>query len=59
MAPEEAQEGDLICILLGSEFPFILRMIDYDHYRLTGECYLRGIMDGETMKDVEEGRISS
>jgi len=54
MAPEEAQESDLLC----SEVPSILRMIDYNQYCLVGEHYLRGIMDDEVMKDVEEDFIA-
>lgn len=58
MAPEEAQEGDLICILLGGEVLFVLRMDDEGHFYLIGECYVHCIMDGEAMREVEEGRIS-
>jgi hypothetical protein len=40
--------GDRICILLGCPVPVILRP-DGGQYRLIGECYVHGIMNGETM----------
>jgi hypothetical protein len=58
MAPEEARGGDQICIMLGGEVPFVLRMDDNGHYRFIGECYVHGIMDGVAMNEVEEGRVS-
>lgn len=46
MAPEEGQEGDMVCVLVGDEVPFILRKNGDSHYYLIGECYVHGIMDG-------------
>jgi hypothetical protein len=40
---------DLIVILLGSDVPFILRYVDNDQYRLVGEAYVHGVMQGEAI----------
>jgi hypothetical protein len=53
LAPDEAQEGDLICIIFGCSVPVVLRKVVGDemtgerHYRLLGDCYVHGMMDGE------------
>jgi len=46
LAPITACEGDLVCLVLGGEVPFVLRRSD-DEYELVGECYVHGLMDGE------------
>jgi hypothetical protein len=46
LAPITAREGDLVCLVLGGEVPFVLRCSD-DEYELVGECYVHGLMDGE------------
>lgn len=61
LAPKEAEEGDLVCILLGCTVPVILRPIeDLGLYKLVGEAYVHGVMDGEAMissEVVDEMRI--
>jgi hypothetical protein len=54
---DEAQEGDLMCVLFGGEVPFVLRLNDDGRYRMIGGCYVYGIMNGEAMREVEAGRI--
>lgn len=49
------QAGDIACILLGCAMPMILRPID-GHYELVAEAYVPGIMHGEAMTALEEGR---
>jgi hypothetical protein len=46
-----SQIGDKICILFGAYVPFVLREEKDGFYRLVGECYLHGVMDGEVMKE--------
>jgi hypothetical protein len=46
LAPINACEGDLICLLLSGKVPFLLRP-NGDEYELVGECYVHGLMDGE------------
>ena len=50
LVPAAATEGDLICILLGASVPFVLRP-DGDGYRLLGECYLYGVMQGGALPE--------
>lgn len=61
LAPKEAEEGDLVCILFGCTVPVILRPIeDMGLYKLIGEAYVHGVMDGEAMissEVVDEMRI--
>lgn len=50
LAPKEAEEGDLVCILFGCTVPVILRPIEgLGLYKLVGESYVHGVMDGEAM----------
>jgi hypothetical protein len=51
LGPWITQPGDICCILLGANVPFVLRKMDDSTYKLVGECYVHGVMDGEIMKD--------
>ncbi|KAI0966065.1 heterokaryon incompatibility protein-domain-containing protein [Xylaria arbuscula] len=46
--PPDSQPGDRICVLVGGEVPFVIRLTGRGTYTLVGECYLDGVMDGET-----------
>jgi len=50
----EAKEGDLFCIILGAEVPYLLRPSTEkeDAYVLIGDCFLHGMMQGEALNDV-------
>ncbi|KAI0188581.1 heterokaryon incompatibility protein-domain-containing protein [Xylaria flabelliformis] len=48
--PLNTQPGDRICVLLGSEVPLVIRATGRGTYTLVGECYIDGIMDGETFE---------
>lgn len=48
-----SEPGDCICVLGGGEVPLVIRPTSGDGkgmYKLIGECYLDGIMDGEAWK---------
>jgi hypothetical protein len=47
LAPQRAEVGDTICIFFGSTVPHIIRPVSEDRYKLIGESYVLGIMDGE------------
>ncbi|KAF2842565.1 hypothetical protein M501DRAFT_917069, partial [Patellaria atrata CBS 101060] len=50
IGPRNVQKGDLVCVILGGRFPFILRRRsapELARYELVGEAYCDGIMDGE------------
>lgn len=49
LAPESAAVGDVISVFYGSDVPFVLRLDGDGRYRLLGEAYVHGIMDGELM----------
>lgn len=43
LAPPTAQDGDVICILLGGEVPYVLRAIEDGYYKMIGEWYVPGL----------------
>ncbi|TEY39986.1 hypothetical protein BOTCAL_0444g00080 [Botryotinia calthae] len=48
LVPMDAQIGDQIFLLEGGKVPYILRRIGgKDEYKIIGDCYVYGIMDGE------------
>jgi hypothetical protein len=54
LGPTSCVPGDLICIILGCATPIILRRVE-GHFVVVGECYVHGIMHGETMADLDAG----
>ena len=60
LCPDTARVGDVVCILLGGEVPYVLRpfggepvkkaegnlIIASQHFELVGEAYVHGVMDG-------------
>lgn len=63
LAPNPAQPGDLICILLGCSVPVVLRKVDehagFAQYKMIGGCYAHGYMDGEAITKMKEGELQS
>ncbi|KAI1366020.1 heterokaryon incompatibility protein-domain-containing protein [Xylaria arbuscula] len=51
IGPLSAQPGDLVCFLLGSSFPTVLRPVHAQpgKYYLVGPCYVDGLMAGEPL----------
>lgn len=49
LAPAISEIGDKVCIFLGGQVPFLLRP-GRDEHRLCGECFVRGLMDGQAIK---------
>jgi Heterokaryon incompatibility protein (HET) len=58
LGPAEMKEGDLVCVLFGSNLPFVLRE-DNGEYILIGEAYIHGFMDGEAMAQIEAGTLTA
>lgn len=57
LVPRFAQPGDILCVLWGGRVPYILRSKG-EQYRLVGECYLHGAMDGELVEAWSEHKVS-
>jgi hypothetical protein len=55
-APKKTQVGDRICIICGGDTPYIIRPIR-SFYRLLGDAYVSGVMDGEIIDRVLELRL--
>ncbi|CZR70249.1 uncharacterized protein PAC_20150 [Phialocephala subalpina] len=47
LAPFMTEKGDKICLFYGGQTPFILRPKQGRLWRLIGECYISGLMNGE------------
>ncbi|OCK82445.1 HET-domain-containing protein [Lepidopterella palustris CBS 459.81] len=58
LGPAAMMSGDSVCVLFGGKLPFILRPVN-DHFRLVGECYLYGYMDGAAVADLRNGKLES
>ncbi|KAF1840325.1 uncharacterized protein K460DRAFT_297130 [Cucurbitaria berberidis CBS 394.84] len=46
LVPDIVQEGDVLVLILGCNFPILLRLYG-SVYRILGECYVHGLMNGE------------
>jgi hypothetical protein len=56
LAAKTALQDDIICILLGCTVPVILRpSADGSSYRVVGESYIHGFIDGEAMDGLRAG----
>jgi hypothetical protein len=55
LAPQSVDVGDRICLFLGGRTPFVIRATEDNRYRLLGECYTHGIMDGQAMDGLDGG----
>lgn len=49
LAPHLARAGDVCCVVRGVDVPVVLRPTARGAYRLVGEAYVNGVMDGELM----------
>ena len=47
LAPKATKPGDQVCILLGCRNPLVLRPVSGLQYKVVGECYVHGLMNGE------------
>ncbi|KAL7814949.1 HET domain-containing protein [Trichoderma aethiopicum] len=59
LGPQKAEPGDRIAVLLGSGVPFVLRRCSTAEgkrvWKVMGECYVHGIMQGEVIQKWELG----
>ena len=57
---EGFQIGDIVCIFIGGEVPFLLRQAKTPHdgmFQLLSECYIHGVMDGQAMNNQESDHL--
>ncbi|KAK7973212.1 hypothetical protein PG988_007346 [Apiospora saccharicola] len=54
LAPLAAMRNDYIFMLPGCHVPIAARYVD-NAYQVVGACYLQGFMEGEIVKDIQEG----
>lgn len=53
IGPPYIQPGDLLCIIIGAQSPFLVRRCmsptaeSAPVYELVGDCYVHGLMNGE------------
>lgn len=58
IGPRDVKKGDNVSVMLGSDVPFILRRHESNvGFRLIGETYVHGIMEGEVIRDWDEGQV--
>jgi hypothetical protein len=55
LAPAATKAGDRVVILLGLRMPAILRPQENGSWQFVGVTYIPGLMEGEAMKDLEDG----
>lgn len=53
LGPQSMRPGDVVCILSGGRVPFILRA-EESEFRLVGEAYVHGLMEGQAVKNGAE-----
>jgi hypothetical protein len=58
VGPRTIEPGDTLVVLFGSRVPFILRKHG-SFYRLIGDCYIDGLMDGEAIQMWESGELKA
>jgi hypothetical protein len=56
--PFDTERGDVIVILEGFRMPFVLRQSGSD-WKLVGDCYVHGIMDGELVVPLDGVEVGS
>lgn len=49
--PTSMRPEDPVVVLRGGQWPFVLRKVAEDDYRLIGAAYVYGIMEGEAVEE--------
>jgi hypothetical protein len=57
-APAETKNGDMICLVFGCPVPLIVRPQE-DHHIIIGWVHIYGMMNGEMMDELREGRLQT
>ena len=51
ISPSKAEEGDLICVVVGQLLPFVLHHKDH-YYEYVGDAYVQGYTNGEAIGEL-------
>ncbi len=51
LVPHTTRAGDDVALLAGSGCPFVVRRQDDGRWKLIGECYVDGMMEGEEWRE--------
>ncbi|CAG8980594.1 hypothetical protein HYALB_00013577 [Hymenoscyphus albidus] len=58
LGPYNASVGDHVYILFGVDVPFVLRRMESKgNFRIIGDCYTHGFMDGEILEAERRGEV--
>ncbi|KAJ4196912.1 hypothetical protein NW759_016399 [Fusarium solani] len=55
LGPGDTALDDVVCIVGGAVMPIVVRPLG-DHFGIVGDCYVNGVMDGEAVADMAQGR---
>ncbi|KAI0202586.1 heterokaryon incompatibility protein-domain-containing protein [Astrocystis sublimbata] len=58
LAPQGSKVSDIVCILLGCSVPVVLSKDRGNFYKVVGESYVHGMMDGEAMEKVPQKEVN-
>ncbi|OCK72955.1 hypothetical protein K432DRAFT_340879, partial [Lepidopterella palustris CBS 459.81] len=59
LAPKEAKTGDRITVLFGLDVPLVCRKKEDSGYKVVGESYVHGLMEGELIEKWENGQVEA
>lgn len=59
MVPSSTPKGDIVCVLFGCDMPVVLRKKAKNRYGFVGACYAHGVMQGEAMRDLADGKYTA
>jgi heterokaryon incompatibility protein (HET) len=52
-----SRKGDVVYVFPGLSVPFVLRKYPDGNYKLIGDCYINGVMEGELMEGLKTGAV--
>ncbi|UKZ78188.1 hypothetical protein TrVFT333_005923 [Trichoderma virens FT-333] len=63
LGPQQSEPGDRVAVIFGSGVPFVIRKCvtaaGKQAWRIVGECYVHGIMQGEVIQKWELGSVEA
>jgi len=57
-AKRAVRSGDKVCIVPGCKVPLVVRKFT-SAYQVRGDCYVFGMMKGEVIQQVRDGKMST